>query len=324
MALRDELNERPARRQGLRVAVIGDIHLLWTEADTRYFNASDYDLLLIVGDLAAYAHRRALDTAARIARLRLPTLVIPGNHDGVTVAQLIAELSGNAALCDILSAGQERRCRQLADALAPVPLCGYSLHEFAARGESISLVAARPHSMGGPRLAFRRHLASRYGVRDLEESARRLCELVDRAASDRVVFLGHNGPSGLGAERGDIWGCDFRAEAGDFGDPDLAAAIAHARAIGKRVVAVLAGHMHHRLKGGGEKRTWLERRGETLFVNAARVPRILRRADPPLHHHVRLELRGDHAEAREVLVAAPPDGTVVETRRVTLAVAEIP
>lgn len=323
MALRDDLSA-PAAEDALRIALVGDVHLQWSDEDVRYFNAARYDLLLFVGDLAAYAHRRALATAESIGRLRAPALVIPGNHDGVTLAQLVAEVAGKAALSDLLSAGQERRCRDLEAALSPVPLCGYSRHEIAARGHVYTLIAGRPHSMGGPRLAFRRHLAARYGVRNLEDSARRLCALVDEAAGDRLIFFAHNGPSGLGETRSDIWGCDFRAAAGDFGDPDLAAAIAHAHAGGRRVVAVLAGHMHHRLKGGG-KRTWLERRGPTLYVNAARVPRILRRADPPLHHHVRLDLRGDRAEAREMLIPAL-DGRLAATppRRTAVAVGEIP
>jgi len=322
LAFRDDLSGGAAGGGGLRIAVVGDVHLLWSQHDVDYFNASDYDLVLFVGDLAAYAHRRALDTARSIGRVRVPALVIPGNHDGVTAAQLVAEIVGNAVLCDLFSGGQERRCRQLAAALAPLPLCGYSLHEVAARGASVTIVAARPHSMGGPRLAFRRHLAARFGVRSLEESAERLCRLVDRACGERLLFFAHNGPSGLGAAREDIWGCDFRAAAGDFGDPDLAVAIEYARAIGKRVVAVVAGHMHHRLKGGG-KRAWLERRGDILYVNAARVPRILRRADPIRHHHVRLEVRGDRAEAREVLVATVRNASATAPRRAAVAPLEI-
>lgn len=303
MALRDDVSGAGAGLEGLRIAVVGDVHLCWSQADVDYFNGSDYDLVLFVGDLAAYAHRRALETARSIGRVRAPALVIAGNHDGVTVAQLIAEVAANEYLCDLFSRGQEKRCRELAAALHPLPLCGYSLHDVEARGAALSVIAGRPHSMGGPRLAFRRHLAASYGVRSMEESAQRLCRLVDEARHDHLLFFAHNGPTGLGAARDDIWGCDFRAEAGDFGDPDLAAALAHAAAVGKRAVAVVAGHMHHRVKGGGE-RTWLERRGDTLYLNAARVPRILRRAAPVRHHHVRVDVRGGRAEAREVLVSA--------------------
>ena len=62
--------------RGLRIAVIGDVHLLWDAADVRYFNESSYDLILFVGDLAAYSHRGALAVARSIAQLRRPALVL--------------------------------------------------------------------------------------------------------------------------------------------------------------------------------------------------------------------------------------------------------
>jgi uncharacterized protein (TIGR04168 family) len=286
---------------GARIAVIGDVHLRWNEADVAYFNSSDYDFVLFVGDLAAYAHRRAIPTATAISGLRLPTLVMPGNHDAVTLAQLVAEVAENATLSDLLSAGQERRCRQLAEALAPAQLSGYSLHPLELGGERFAIVAGRPHSMGGARLSFRRHLAEQHGIGTLEESARRLCALVDESPCNDLIFLSHNGPSGFGAARDDPWGCDFRPAEGDFGDPDLQVAIDHALTSGRRVMAVIGGHMHHRLKGGGERR-WSERRGETLYANPARVPRIFRRADRTYHHHLSLRLRGGRVEAREALI----------------------
>ena len=80
-----------------------------------------------------------------------------------------------------------------------------------------------------------------------------------RPIMHRVVVLAHCGPHGLGATRESIYGCDFRPEQGDWGDRDLAEALEYARECGKRVVAVVAGHMHHALRGGGE-RVWRERR----------------------------------------------------------------
>ena len=86
---------------------------------------------------------------------------------------------------------------------------------------------------------------------------------------------------------------------GDHGDLDLRAAIDHARERGKRVRAVIAGHMHHALKGGG-RRTWQVDRDDTLFINAAEVPRHR----DGRRHHVRLTLDADHAEAEAVWVSA--------------------
>ena len=115
-----------------------------------------------------------------------------------------------------------------------------------------------------------------------------------------IIFLSHNGPAGLGAARDDIWGCDFRPSGGDFGDPDLRAVIDYARAQGKTVHAVMAGHMHHRLKRGGERRCWQTTGDGVLYINAARVPRIRRRAEQQPRHHVALTL-DEHGARAQVL-----------------------
>ena len=117
------------------------------------------------------------------------------------------------------------------------------------------------------------------------------------------VSIGRPGPTGLGARRDDLWGCDFRASEGDFGDPDLDRAIEHARegSCG-RVRAVVAGHMHHALRGGGTRAWRLEREG-VLYVNAARVPRIFERDGGTSRHHVELVIEGGGARASEVVLS---------------------
>ena len=40
----------------MKFGVIGDIHGFWDERDTAFFNASDYDMLLLVGDFARVAN----------------------------------------------------------------------------------------------------------------------------------------------------------------------------------------------------------------------------------------------------------------------------
>ena len=79
----------------------------------------------------------------------------------------------------------------------------------------------------------------------------------------------------------------------------MAEAIEHARAKGRRVRAVVAGHMHWTLRSGGTRR-WQEERDGTLYVNAARVPRILQRDGRKLHHHIELLLSNSGAQARDV------------------------
>ena len=289
----------------VRIAVVGDVHLYWGEPDVDYFDRSGYDLVLFVGDVAGYGHQGSLPVLRSIGRLRVPALLIPGNHDGALLTQFLAEMFDRRRLADALGRGQADRCREMQAALGAVTLCGYSVHPFSIRGLDFTLLAARPHSMGGSRAAFRRYLLEAYRVGSIEESEARLKELIDGCPTRDLVILAHNGPSGLGDRREDIWGCDFRPRQGDFGDSDLSGAIEHAKRNGKRVLAVVAGHMHRWLKGGG-KRTWLVERDGTLYVNAARVPRVFERDGSSYRHHVLLEIGDETVEARDILADGPP------------------
>ncbi|MBA1147851.1 metallophosphoesterase [Ectothiorhodospiraceae bacterium WFHF3C12] len=276
-----------------RIAVIGDLHGFWDERDTDYFNDADYEQILFLGDLPRLAGGE--EVAREISQLRRPALLIPGNHDGSTVLQLYAEMCHRERAARRLSRGQEERVRALEVALGPVLLAGYSLHDC---GE-FSIIAARPHSMGGDRLYFADYLDRQFGIDSLAASAERLRNLVDRAA-EQVLFLAHNGPSGLGDEPDSIWGCDFDPARGDFGDHDLRQAIDYAWRTGRRVRAVLAGHMHHRVSGG--YRPWCRFEGETLHLNAARVPRVKHAEEGKLRHHLRLEIYGNETRATEIWV----------------------
>lgn len=287
-----------SRREPLRLAVIGDVHGHWLDADTEYFNASPYAAVLFVGDLALMAG--AIPTARRLAGLRVPAWAIAGNHDATTTAQFLAELQGRERLAALLGRTQGLREARLRRALGAVKLAGFSLDTLDWHGRPLGILAARPFSMGGERLYFRAYLQRRHGVASIGDSARRLRALIDAAPPD-LVLLAHNGPAGLGGSRSDPWGCDFRPEQGDFGDPDLRDALDYALDRGRRVHAVLAGHMHHQLKGGGE-RTWQVRRDGVLYVNAARVPRIAVGADGPRRHHVELILDGVDARAQAVWI----------------------
>jgi uncharacterized protein (TIGR04168 family) len=286
----------------MRIAVVGDVHLIWDERDVRALDAAGYDLVLFVGDLAGYGPAGAEQVGRSIAALKTPALVMPGNHDAVTLAQLAAEvLRVPNALRQLLSLGMARRVERLRRALGPVPLCGYSVHAFESLG--LSILAARPHTIGGPRISFARYLSQQFSVRTLAESAERLCALIDQVpAHHELLVLAHCGPRGLGAARNDIYGCDFRPEEGDWGDPDLAQALQHASRTGKRVVAVVAGHMHHRLRGGGERR-WQLQGDSVLHVNAARVPRARRGAAGDERHHVGLTLGEGAVRAEPVWLA---------------------
>jgi len=287
----------------LRIGVVGDVHRCFDAVDVEQLDGLDYVAILFVGDIAGYFHSGGVETAQLISELQTPAMVIPGNHDAANVGQMAAEVLENDALAGLFDLGQWDRERDFEAALGRVELVGYSRHPIDDGERRVEVIACRPHSAGGPRLAFRPHLRDRYDVQDFEDSRRRIAAQIDRSEVDDLIFLAHNGPTGLGDTREDIWGCDFRESEGDFGDPDLEHAIAYARERGKRVLAVLAGHMHHALRGGGLRQWCLERDG-TLYVNAARVPRIFERDGRLLRHHVELTIDDDGVRAREVVLGS--------------------
>jgi uncharacterized protein (TIGR04168 family) len=277
----------------VRVALLGDLHEHWTARDVEIIDGAGYDLALFVGDLADPLHRRTLEVAGRIARLRTPALLLPGNHDGTTPGGVLAEAFKVGTERPGSGARGVARIEALEAALRPVALAGYSLHPFPAHG--ITIVAARPHAMDGARLCFAPLIRARFGISSLEESAIRLRSLVDEAEGD-LVFLAHNGPTGLGTDAA----APFAVLGRDLGDPDLAEAVRHAKVNGRSVLAVLAGHVHHR---GG--RRWLLDLDGTVYVNAARVPRVFVQDGVEVRQHLELVLAGGRAAVREVDVASP-------------------
>lgn len=273
----------------MKLAVIGDIHSFWDDRDTAYFNRSDYDGLLFVGDLPRLTGSRSV--TQMLSELDKPAWLIPGNHDGVTAPQLLAELKGWRWLARLGALGMRRRMRRLRRHLGPVRLCGFEMITLA---EDLGLLVARPHAMGPDRFYYRAFLRKRYGINDFRGSAATLKSLVDLAPR-RLIVLAHNGPAGLGDQPDAPWGCDFSPAHGDFGDPDLREAIDHAGASGRQVLAVAAGHMHLTHKTTGARRQAWARQDGILYVNAAAVPRI--REDGARRRHVALEIGDGAAEA---------------------------
>lgn len=273
-----------------KIALIGDLHGKWTARDNEFFNDAAYDLLLFVGDLGSGTLRNALSIIRLISEVRVPGLVLPGNNDAPYLAHLAAELAhqnGALALREIIGAHRA----------AHLEPCGYSNHELETDGGLITLIAARPCAMGGSEFSFPEELARNYGVTSLAESARRLKEQVEAATTDDVVFLGHNGPFGLGGSAGDLWARDFSLPVDptspaplDWGDTDLADAVRHAQELGRDVLGVIAGHMHRR---PGEKGRFTVFRDGITYVNPAVVPRIIASSESERHHFV--ELRFDLA-----------------------------
>jgi uncharacterized protein (TIGR04168 family) len=296
MAQREAHMNEPAK-----IAVIGDLHGSWDDWDVAYFNASDYELLLFTGDLGSGTGEAGVKIARSIARLAKPALVMPGNNDVAFQPAIAAEFAHQRGLIELLAVGPRTRSRALGASSGQVELCGYSLHPLSLGGRDLTLLAGRPNALGGHELSFPEHIERNYAISSMEASRERLTALVADAPTEELIVLSHNGPAGLGAEPTDLWGCDFREGAGDWGDPDLAAALGTAPARGKRVLAVIGGHMHLKTRTGAERVPKLERDG-TLYLNPARVPRIQGGRTGVRRSHVCMEIDADGIRASEVVV----------------------
>lgn len=278
-----------------RLAIVGDLHTHWDEVDLQQFSQAGYDLLYFTGDLGGGTPDSTLRVARTMARLQQSALVMPGNNDTGDINELAAELAHQNGLNQLLSI-----TRAAADS-SSIDLCGYSSHQIIVGAREIGLIAARPHSMGGPTLSFPEYMAETYGITSLEQSEQRLKQLIDECEASDLIFLAHNGPLGLGDQPGDMWGCDFKEGGGDWGDSDLAAAVSYAQQQGKTVLAVIAGHMHLHTKQG-EVRPWQLAVDDVLHINASRVPRIFSGKDDVYRHHVAMTISESELSVEEVLV----------------------
>lgn len=283
----------------VKIGIIGDLHGSFDAEDARYFNRSDYDLLLLTGDLGSGTAQNGISVAREVARLDKPTLVVAGNNDAPYAAEIAAEFKYQSRLAALMRVSRGRGEQE-----SSVVLCGYDLRTYTFADYSFSVLVGRPYSRGGPHLFHPEGLAERYGVLDHEGSEAQLRELVRAAPTRDVLWLAHNGPSGLGSRGIDIFGADFREEEGDWGDRDLESAVQFSKE-DRRVLAVIAGHMHRRppRAGAERERTAQVEKDGTLYVNAGVVPRIFSGAKGEVRHHMVLELHADRPPvARDVWV----------------------
>jgi len=233
-----------------------------------YLERSQPDLAMFVGDLGD----EDVAMVQRIADIEVEKAVMLGNHDAWrSFSQKVATDDLHGSL----------------DALGQDHLA-YGVKEVPAAG--ISVIGARPFSWGGQSLRSPELYDEIYGVRTMRQSAAAIVEAARNAQHRDLVVLAHNGPLGLGSDPSDIYGKDFGKPGGDWGDYDLALALERIEGFGLRVRAVVAGHMHHRLlhPRGAERKRFV-RRGDTLFVNCAVVPRVERDENgEELSHFVRM------------------------------------
>ncbi len=251
--------------QSIKIAIVGDVHDQWEDDDAIALKHLGVDLVLFVGDFG----NEAVELVSRIAAVDLPKAAIFGNHDAWYTA---SDWGRSKRPYDALT---EDRVQQQIDLLG-VSCVGYGkldLPQF-----NLSIIGSRPFTWGGPTWKYSDFYEERYGIDSFAASTQRIVEMAQRATCDHLIAIGHNGPTGLGEEPHSICGKDWGEPmiGGDYGDPDFAAAISILQSQGKSIPLVAFGHMHHKLRHTKEHlRQPLVVRPETVYLNAARCPRIL-------------------------------------------------
>jgi uncharacterized protein (TIGR04168 family) len=247
-----------------KIAVIGDVHDQWEIEDNLALEALKVDLALFVGDFG----NESLEIVHRIASLSLAKAVILGNHDAWYTAT-----PWGRKQCPYDRTREDRVTAQLE--LLGITHVGYGKLDLP--DLAISVVGGRPFTWGGSEWKNQEFFQERYNIKDFAESTAKILANVQEAAHNTLIFLGHNGPLGLGNNAEAICGRDWQPLGGDHGDPDLAAAIQQAQDLGKQVPLVTFGHMHHRLRHTTSRlRTQVVTSKEgTVYLNAASVPRIV-------------------------------------------------
>jgi len=270
----------PLPSREMTIAVIGDVHDHWDADDEPALRHLGVDLVLLVGDFG----NEAVEVVRAIAALSLPKAVIFGNHDA-----WFSATEWGLKKCPY-DRSQEDRVQQQIDLLGEAHV-GYGKLDLPQFG--LSVIGSRPFSWGGPDWKSAQFYEERYGVTSFVESSALMLEAVRQAAYETVIFIGHCGPTGLGDRPEDPCGRDWQPLGGDFGDPDLAMAIAQTRQLGKQVPLVAFGHMHHHLRHTQQHgRVPLVVGPEgTVYLNAACVPRIVRGVDHCRRNYSLVKLR---------------------------------
>lgn len=250
-------------KEKIKIAIVGDVHEQWETADDQALLSLGVDLVLFVGDFG----NESLPIVRAIAALEIPKACVFGNHDAWFTAT-----DWGRKKCPY-DRQKEDRVQEQINILADSHV-GYGNKEFCQF--ALTVVGARPFTWGGPRWKYDDFFASRFGVTGFNDSTQLILNSVKNTALDTIIFLGHNGPTGLGDRPESICGKDWQPLGGDFGDPDLAEAIAQSRVLGKRIPLVAFGHMHQTLrhtKKQVRESVQVDEYG-TVYVNAANVPRI--------------------------------------------------
>ena len=230
----------------LKIAIVGDCHGLWSDADIQILSVVKPDFVLFVGDIS----EGRIKIIKEINRLDIPSYVILGNHDRGS------DKTGETLLKQI-KVLQEK-------------FCGWKLKIFK---NKINIVGGRPCSSGGGYFLAKEVLGI-YGPLTEEQSARKIINCAIEACDDLpLIILAHAGPTGLGSESNSICGRDWKIPPLDWGDRDLNIALKEIKK-NRKVDLVVFGHMHNTLNRNQGTRKMLKIDNEgTFYLNAAIVPR---------------------------------------------------
>ena len=230
----------------LKIAIVGDCHGLWSDADIQILSVVKPDFVLFVGDIS----EGRIKIIKEINRLDIPSYVILGNHDRGS------DKNGETLLKQI-KVLQEK-------------FCGWKLKIFK---NKINIVGGRPCSSGGGYFLSKEVLGI-YGPLTEEQSARKIINCAIEACDDLpLIILAHAGPTGLGSESNSICGRDWKIPPLDWGDRDLNIALKEIKK-NRKVDLVVFGHMHNTLNRNQGTRKMLKIDNEgTFYLNAAIVPR---------------------------------------------------
>ena len=247
----------------IKIAVVGDVHDLWDSEDEVALKHLGVDLVLFIGDFG----NESMEIVRQIASIDIPKAVILGNHDAWYTASSWGQKQAP------YDRTKEDRVQQQLDLLGETHV-GYGkldLPQF-----NLSVVGSRPFSWGGSKWKNKNFYRARYNVNSFAESTTRIVAAAKDTTYDTIIFIGHNGPTGLGDRPEDTCGKDWQPIGGDYGDPDFAEAIDKVRTLGKSIPLVTFGHMHHRLRHRKDRvRTIINTSQEgTIYLNSACVPRI--------------------------------------------------
>lgn len=267
--------------QTVNIALIGDIHDQWSDADNDALTQLGFDLALFVGDFG----NESVEVVRRIAALDIPKAAIMGNHDAWYSAS-----DWGRKKCPYDRTLEDRVQAQL-DLLGTAHV-GYSKLDLA--DLQLSVVGGRPFSWGGSTWKNEDFYQQRYGITGFEESIEQIMDSIQQAAHDTILMIGHCGPTGLGDAPEAPCGKDWNPIGGDYGDPDLAVAIAQAKELGKTIPLVTFGHMHHRLRHRKDRLRQMVSvdRSHTVYVNCASVPRVIDTEQGVLRNFSHVTLRG--------------------------------